>query len=281
MTLTTDDRPAVRTPVPSEPSRTRRALDSRLVLQIGGVAGVLAAFEILIRLDVIPNRWFPPVSEIWSTLFAALVTSEFWADVANTLLGWVIGLGIAVVLAVPIGMIIGSNPVVAAASRATIEFLRPIPSVALIPLAVLLWGIDLPTKVFLVAFASFWPILFQAFYGIQSVDTQQLQVIRVYRLGRLAAFRHVIVPTTAPYVATGLRISAAIALALAITAEIVVGAPGLGRSIMLAQSSGATTDMYAFILATGLIGWALNSVFMRAERRTLHWHPAHRDGANR
>jgi ABC-type nitrate/sulfonate/bicarbonate transport system permease component len=278
VTLTTDETPAVRTQPPAPPSRARRALDSRFVLQLGGVAGVLVAFEILIRINVIPNRWFPPVTEIWWTLITALATSEFWGDVANTLLGWAIGLGIATVLAIPAGMIIGSNPVMAAASRATIEFLRPIPSVALIPLAVLLWGIDLPTKVFLVGFASFWPILFQAFYGIQSVDAQQLQVIRVYRLGRLAAFRHVIVPTCAPYVATGLRISAAIALALSITAELVVGAAGLGRSIMLAQSSGATTDMYAFILATGLLGWALNSIFMRIEKKTLHWHPAHREG---
>lgn len=281
MTLTTDEKATAQAPPPPAPSRARRALDSRVVLQLTGVLGILAGFEILIRLDVIPNRWFPPVSEIWGTLLASLATSAFWSDVANTLLGWAIGLGIAVVLAVPIGMLIGSNPVVAAASRATIEFLRPIPSVALIPLAVLLWGIDLPTKVFLVAFASFWPILFQAFYGIQSVDAQQLQVIRVYRLGRRAAFRHVIVPTTAPYVATGVRISAAIALALAITAEIVVGAAGLGRSIMLSQSSGATTDMYAFILATGLLGWAMNSVFMRIERQTLHWHPAHREGTGR
>lgn len=279
MTLT-HEAPAARTapPVPPGPSRLRRALDSRFVLQVGGVLGVLALFELLIRLDVVPNRWFPPISEIWWTFLTALATGEFWGDVGNTLLGWGIGLGIAAVTAIPIGMLIGSSPLVAAASRATIEFLRPIPSVALIPLAVLLWGIDLPTKIFLVAFASFWPILFQAFYGIQSVDAQQLQVVRVYRLGRVAAIRHVIIPTTAPYVATGLRISATIALALSITAELVVGAPGLGRSIMLAQSSGATTDMYAFILATGLIGWFLNSVFMRIERSLLHWHPSHREG---
>jgi ABC-type nitrate/sulfonate/bicarbonate transport system permease component len=275
MTLTTERAPQTQGAPPGRPRR--RLLDSRLFLQALGIIGVLVTLELLIRIDVIPNRWFPPVSEIWLTFLEGLVTSEFWGDVGNTMLGWSIGLALASVLAIPLGMLIGSSQVLASASRVIIEFLRPIPSVALIPLAVLLWGIDLQTKIFLVTFASFWPILFQALYGVQSVDEEQLQVVRVYRLGRWAAFRHVIVPSTAPFVATGLRISSSIALALSITSEIVVGAPGLGRSIMLAQSSSATTDMYALILATGLLGWLLNSTFVRIEKATLHWHPSHRE----
>lgn len=276
MTVTSDPAP------PTERRRTVERsrgslLDSRWFLQGCGIAGVLLLIEACTRLDILPARWFPPVTEIWWTFINALFTADFWGDVGNTMLGWAIGLSVAAALAIPLGMLIGSNDVAAAASRATIEFMRPIPSVALIPLAVLLWGIGLETKVFLVGFASFWPILFQALYGIQSVDPQQLQVIRVYRLGRWAAFRHVIVPSIASYVATGLRISAAIALALSITAELVVGAPGLGRSIMLAQSSGVTTDMYAFILATGLLGWLLNTLFVRVERTALHWHPSYRE----
>ncbi|MET0930817.1 MAG: ABC transporter permease [Aeromicrobium sp.] len=277
MTLTTERAPQTRD---TPPGRTRgRLVDSRLFLQSVGIVGTLAALELLIRVDVIPHRWFPPVTEIWGTFLRGLTTSAFWSDLGNTMLGWSIGLALSSVLAIPLGMLIGSSRVLASATRVVIEFLRPIPSVALIPLAVLLWGIDLQTKIFLVTFASFWPILFQAIYGVQSVDDEQLQVVRVYRLGRWAAFRHVVVPSTAPFVATGLRISSSIALALSITSEIVVGAPGLGRSIMLAQSSSATTDMYALILATGLLGWFLNSMFVRVERATLHWHPSHRQEA--
>ncbi|WP_116951809.1 ABC transporter permease [Jiangella endophytica] len=275
MTLTTN---TARRPEGTPPaSRSRRRLgDSQVLLRCSGIAGVLVALELLIRIDVIPRAWFPPVSEIWWRFLQGLGTSSFWGDLGNTLLGWSVGLGLATVLAVPAGMLIGSHPIPASAFRAIIEFLRPIPSVALIPLAVLLWGIDLQTKLFLVTFASFWPILFQALYGVQSVDPEQMQVTRVYRLGRWAAFRHVVMPSTAPYIATGLRISSSIALALSITAEIVVGAPGIGRSIMLAQASSATTDMYALILATGLLGWGLNSLFLRIEKAALHWHPSYR-----
>ena len=278
MTLTTDTARSTTGTSPSTTPPRGRLVDSRLFLQVCGILGVLATLELLTRVDVVPNAWFPPVSEIWATFLQGLVTSSFWGDLGNTMLGWTIGLGLATVLAVPAGMLLGSNEVLAAAFKAIIEFLRPIPSVALIPLAVLLWGIDLQTKIFLVTFASFWPILFQALYGVQSVEPQQLQVVKAYRLGRWATFRHVVVPSTAPFVATGLRISSSIALALSITAEIVVGAPGLGRSIMIAQSSSATTDMYALILATGLLGWALNSLFLRIEKAALHWHPSYREG---
>lgn len=280
MTLMTDDAPSVRTTsVQTPPRRVSRVLDNPIVLQVAGVAGVLGTLELLTRLEVLPSRWFPPVSEIWWTLLQDLFTGPFWTDVANTMLGWVIGLGLATAAAVPLGMLIGSNVVLGAATRTVIEFLRPIPSVALIPLAVLLWGIDLQTKVFLVTFASFWPILFQSMYGVQAVDPQQKQVVTVYRLGRWATFRHVVLPSTAPYIATGLRISSSIALTLCIIAELVVGASGLGRSIMLAQTNSNTTTMYALTIAVGLLGWLLNVVFLRLERAVLHWHPAHREVA--
>ncbi len=276
MTLAPDKaRPAKAATAPKRKS----LLDSPVFLKISGVLGVLLVLEALTRLNVIPNKWFPPVSEFIGRFVEMLGTSALWSDIANTMLGWMIGLTIAAVLAIPIGMLIGSQRVLEAATRAVIEFLRPVPSVALIPLAVLLWGIDLETKVFLVAFASFWPILFQAIYGVQSVDPQQIQVIRVYRLGRLAAFRHIVIPSTLPYIATGIRISSSIALALSITAEIVVGAPGLGRSIMLAQQSSLVTDMYALIIAAGLLGWLMNSLLRFVEAKVLHWHQSYREGS--
>ena len=86
----------------------------------------------------------------------------------------------------------------------------------------------------------------------------------------------VTLPSAVPYIATGLRISSSVALILAVTAELVIGIDGLGQSIDLAGQSGAVELMYALIVVTGLLGWALNVVFARAERRVLHWHPSTR-----
>jgi ABC-type nitrate/sulfonate/bicarbonate transport system permease component len=89
----------------------------------------------------------------------------------------------------------------------------------------------------------------------------------------------VILPSSLPYVVTGLRIASSIALILVITGEYVVGVQGLGRSVFLAQSGGAYDQMYAYVITAGLLGLILNSVFQMAERRVLFWHPSQRVAA--
>jgi ABC-type nitrate/sulfonate/bicarbonate transport system permease component len=207
-----------------------------------------------------------------------LGTASFWTAVGNTLEGAAIGLGIACAVAIPVGIVVGSSNLAYRSLRAVIEFLRPIPSVALIPLAVLVYGTGLESKVFLVIFASFWPVLVQALYGVQDVDPVAMDTARSFGFGRASRMWHVTLPSATPYIATGIRISAAVALILAVTAELVIGAPGLGKEINVAREGGASDVMYALIIVTGLLGWLLNALFTRLERRALHWHPSQRVG---
>jgi ABC-type nitrate/sulfonate/bicarbonate transport system permease component len=241
------------------------------------VAAVLAAWELLSRANVLPRQAFPPISVIAATLARALAGTELWTDVAQTLEGWALGLALAALLAVPLGILIGSWRLAYVMARPLIEFLRPIPSVALIPLAVLVYGTGLHTKLFLVTFASFWPILFQAIYGVQDVDPVALDTARSFGLGPLRRLYGVTLPSAAPYLATGLRISSAVALILAVTAELVVGAPGLGKTMNAAQAGGAYPLMYALIAVAGLLGLLLNVAFRALERRLLRWHPSQRE----
>ena len=176
----------------------------------------------------------------------------------------------------PLGLLIGSSRWAYRALRVPIEFLRPIPSVALIPLAVLIYGQGLQSKVFLAAFASFWPLLIQTIYGVQDVDPVATDTARSFGLGRAERIWRVTVPSAVPYIATGIRISSAVALILAVTAELVIGAAGLGREINVARSGGNLDVMYALIVATGLLGWLLNLATSAGERRVLHWHPSQR-----
>jgi len=247
--------------------------------RLAGIAVVLVVLEVCSRTGVLPRESFPPVSEIWASLLRLLSDTPMWVEVGRTMSGWAVGLLLAAVLAVPLGMLLGASRLAFQLSRMIIEFLRPVPSVALIPLAVLVFGTGQDMKVFLIVFACFWPILFQAIYGVQDVDPVATDTARSYGLPLLARFTRVTLPSAAPYIATGLRISSAIALILALTAELVVGAPGLGRAIVVSQVSNQITQMYALILATGLLGWLLNSVFQAAERRLLRWHPSHREVA--
>jgi ABC-type nitrate/sulfonate/bicarbonate transport system permease component len=243
------------------------------------VACALALWELLVRAGVLSDTSFPPMSETLAELFRLLGEGDFWTAVANTLQGWAIGLGLAVLLAVPLGILVGSSRLLYRALRVPIEFLRPIPSVALIPLAVLVYGTGLESKVFLAVFASFWPLFVQTLYGVQDTDPVVIDTARSFGLGRFERLWRIRLPSAVPYIATGVRISSAVALILSVTAELVIGSSGLGRAISVAQAGGAIDVMYALIIATGLLGWALNLLATRGERRVLHWHPSQREAA--
>ena len=237
---------------------------------------VLALWELAIRVGVISESNIPTMTGALGELVSQLGESGFWSAVGRTLEGWALGLGIAMALGVPLGILIGSSRWLFRAFRVPIEFLRPIPSVALIPLAVLIYGTGLQSKVFLAAFASFWPLLIQTIYGVQDVDPVATDTAKSFGLNRLARMWHITLPSAVPYIATGVRISSAVSLILVVTAELVIGAAGLGREINTARSGGNLEVMYALIVATGLLGWVLNIVMSAAERRVLRWHPSQR-----
>jgi ABC-type nitrate/sulfonate/bicarbonate transport system permease component len=241
-----------------------------------GVAAVLGLFELLTRTDVISSRHFAPPSEMFAALADEATTGAFWTAVGNTMQGWALGLALAAAIAIPCGIFIGSSSLLYRSVRAVIEFLRPIPSVALIPLAILIWGSGLESKVFLAAFASTWPLLMQTLYGVQDVDPVATDTARSFGFSRAQRMFHVTLPSAVPYIATGVRISGSVALILAVTAELVIGAPGLGQEINIARQSENVDVMYALIGVTGLLGWAVNVVFTQLEKRVLFWHPSQR-----
>jgi ABC-type nitrate/sulfonate/bicarbonate transport system permease component len=245
---------------------------AKQLLGILGIIGFLATWELIPRLGLIDERFLPPASEVIAALVVDFGLTAFWVAVGETMKAWFLGLLMAVAAAVLLGFIIGSSDFLRKATNSTIEFLRPIPSVALIPLAVLLFGVKIESSLLLIVYASFWQVLIQVLYGVADVDMVANNTAKTYGLGRMARIRYVVFPTALPYLMTGVRLAAAVALVLAITAELVIGSPGLGREIALAQSGGAISGMYALVLATGLIGVLINTLMRQIEKRILGWH---------
>jgi len=246
---------------------------------LAGLAGLAVVLQVLPETGLVSADYLPPTSQMGRALWGLLAEGAFWTALGDTLTGWGLGLAIAVVAGVVAGLVIGSAPVLRAATASTIEFLRPIPSVALIPVAVLLYGTDLRSTLLLVVYASFWQVLVQVLAGMHDVDPVADDTARSYLLGAWGRVRYVMWPTALPYVMTGIRLAATVALVLAITAELVIGAPGLGRELAIAQSSGAVPEVYALVLVTGLLGVAVNLVARAVERRVLHWHQSMRGEA--
>ena len=254
----------------------RRALSGPL-LGFTCVVGVLVVLELLSRAGVVDRADVPPVSSILAELGRQVVSGPFWAALGHTLEGWALGLAIATIVGVAVGLLVGSSRIADQALRIVIDFLRPVPSVALVPLAVLLYGTGLQSKVALVVFAATWPILLATSYGVRDVDGLAVEAGRSFGLGPAERLRRIVVPSVVPAVATGVRVSSSIALILAVTAELIIGSPGLGAAIGTAETGGAITEMYALVVATGILGLLLNVLFTQTEGRLLAWHPSHRD----
>ncbi|MCX4406513.1 ABC transporter permease subunit [Streptomyces sp. NBC_01764] len=241
-------------------------------LGAAGLTAFLALGEAVPRLGLVKEAYLPPTSRIADALGQEVTDRAFWTALGDTLTGWALGLAIAVGAGVVVGLVVSVVPYLREATASTIEFLRPIPSVALIPLAVLLYGTELRSVLLLVVYASFWQVLVQVLYGVRDVDPVAEETARSYGLGPWARVRHVLWPTALPYVMTGVRLAAAVALILAVTAELVIGAPGLGARIAVAESSQAVPDMYALVVVTGLLGLVINVGARTVERRALAWH---------
>ncbi|TDV53803.1 ABC transporter permease [Actinophytocola oryzae] len=246
----------------------------RVLLGLAGLLGFGVLLELAPRLGLVPARYAPPTSEILGTLAEQLGRGDFWVAVLDTLRTWLLGLVIAVALGVVVGVVIGSIPVLRAATASTIEFLRPIPSVALIPLVVVVAGPTITATLYLVVYAAFWQVLLQVLAGVADIDPVASDTARTYHLDRWTRIRYLVWPTALPYVVTGVRLAATVALILTITGELVIGSPGLGQEIATARSSGAVSDMYALIVVTGLFGVAANVLTRAAQRRALAWHPS-------
>jgi ABC-type nitrate/sulfonate/bicarbonate transport system permease component len=247
-------------------------MPTKQLLGLAGILGFLLTWELIPRLGIIDPKYLPPASEVIAALVVDFGLTAFWVAVGETMKAWFLGLLMAVVAAVVLGFVIGSSNFLRKATNSTIEFLRPIPSVALIPLAVLMFGVKIESSLLLIVYAAFWQVLIQVLYGVADVDMVANNTARTYGLGRMARIRYVVFPTALPYLMTGVRLAAAVALVLAITAELVIGSPGLGREIALAQSGGAISGMYALVLATGLIGVLINMLMRFIEKKTLSWH---------
>lgn len=258
------------------PSSRRLTRGQRWLRGAAGLAVLIAASEILGRAGIVHRDFLPPASEVLSRAVELAGDAQFMTNLWSTVKAWAIGLAIAAGGGVTLGVLLGSVPVLNTAVRAVVEFLRPIPSVALIPLVSLILGSGIRTEVTLIVYAAAWPVLFNTVYGLQDVDPVAKDTLRTFGFGRLAVIWRVSLPAAAPFIATGVRLAAGVALILAVGTEILSGfGEGLGTFIAQAQQAiDGTTDVLAGTVWAGALGLLINTVLVQGERRLFRWHHA-------
>lgn len=241
-----------------------------------GIGVAMGVWEIIRATGLLPRSYIPGVGPILSATVRDL-GSDLLPAAGDTLKAWAVGLAITIPAGVLLGVAVGLWRWIDAGTRVVVEFMRPVPSVALIPIAVLVFGISLRMQLLLIVYACIWPVFYNVRYAVQGVDPMLLDTGRVAGLSRWALIRRVVIPSVLPDVFTGVRIASSIALVLAVSAELITGAPGLGKLIVDAQGATKISLSYAGVLVTGIIGFLLNLAFTTLDRRLLPWSVATRE----
>jgi len=244
----------------------------RACLGAVGIVAVFGAAELAMVLGGTDTAVFPLPSSVLAEAADLASVPGFWSSIGWTMLAWAEAVVATVIIGVVAGLLLGLLPGVETAVRPVLEFLRPIPSVILLPLAVLVIQNNQKTEVAVIVFASVWPVLINTVYGLREVDSEAKETLRSFGFGPLAVARHVSLPSAAPFIATGVRIAASIAFVVAVAVELVgTGMSGVGAYV--SQNSGIEiTPMIAAVIWTGVIGLVLNGIFAGAERRAFRWH---------
>jgi len=254
-------------------------MKTRAVRGAVGVAGAVAVIELVSRTGLVDETALPPASTVVARAVEQLGDTAFRDGLASTLMAWAGGTLIAIAVAVPLGLALGSIRWLGTASRVVVELMRPIPSVALIPLAIVIFASTTNVKISLIVYAATWPILINTLYALRDVDPLAKDTLRSFGFGRLAVLWRVTVPSAAPFVTTGIRISASIGLVVVISAELFAGGGGLGTYLSQTQSGGGRTDLLlAGALWAGMIGLIINVALVRLERTAFRWHSARTEG---
>ena len=243
-------------------------------LRVGlGIFAFFLILEFVTRLELVPPVYLPRASTVVRRMVELLQDPKFLGHVLATLHAWAVGLALATLISVPIGILIGTSELSYKMTSPLIEFMRPIPSVALIPLGILLWGQGFSMKIILVAYAATWPILFNTVYGVHDVDPIAVQTARCFGLKQSAILRRICLPSAAPFIFTGIRISAAIALIVVVGAELLASADsGIGSYILFVSLNGGQMDsVLAGAAIAGIIGAMINSVLGLIDRRFFGW----------
>lgn len=219
----------------------------------------------------------PLPTDVAAALVGIFVDGSVWVPLAVTLASWALSFAISSGLGIMIGFPLGASRLAYRMSVFVLDFCRTIPALALVPLAVLLFGTSIQSTILLASFGAVWAVLLQTVYGVRDVDPVARDTFRSYRVGWGDTLSRLILPTAAPYIATGLRLAAAICLLLTISVQIVIAAPGIGQQIVVTSLGGAIPKMYAYIVLAGILGIIINAAFVSLERVVLRWHPSHRE----
>ncbi len=252
-------------------ARVARRRWARVARGLVGIVLLGAVWQIAPKVGLVDPYFVSPLSEVGVAWWDLLVSGQLWTHLSASLIRSGAGFGIAVAIAVPLGTAIAWYRPVRELISPVLELYRNTAALALLPVFVLILGIGETSKIAIVVYACFFPILLNTISGVSFVDQQLLRSARVLGLSPLTTFRKVVFPAALPTIFTGVRIAGAAAILVLIAAEMIGATAGLGYLINYSQYNFLIPQMYAAILTTTAVGLAINYGLVTLERRFSRW----------
>lgn len=254
----------------------RAALSARSALgwrvaSFAVAAGLVGVWQLIANARLIAPAFLPGPDRAWAALVRGLTEGDLLNKVTGTLQHMVIGWLVASLAGIALGALIGSSPRVRTYVTPTLEFLRPLPASAIIPVAIALFGLSQSMALFVIAFGAVWPMLLSTVHGFAAVEPRLYEVARALHLSRLEVIFKIGLPSASPDILAGMRISVTVALILSVVCEMLAGLDGLGHWILVSARLFRSADLFAGVILLGVIGYVTALAVAQVERRLLVW----------
>lgn len=218
------------------------------------------------------SLFFPPPLTIVKHLVMLFYNNLIFNDIFISFFRVFLGFGIATIVAIPIGLLVGYFKILEDAIDPIIEFFRPLSPIALFPVFILILGIGIKSQVAIILWVSFFPILINVIKGVKTIDKEHILAIQSMNANTFQKFKYVILPHSYYWILTGIRLGFSSALLALIAAEMIGASSGLGYKILYFSRIFNINDMYAIILLIGLIGFLGNKLLLYIEKRITPWN---------
>jgi sulfonate transport system permease protein len=247
-----------------------KALGSRL-LGFAVVALLIALWQAIADAKLISPVYLPGPDRAFAALIHGLTASDLGAKLIGTIEHMIEGWLAASIFGVALGALIGSSQQARAFIAPTLEFLRPLPASAIIPVAIAIFGLSPAMAVGVIAFGAIWPMLLATVHGFAAVEPRLYEVAKALRLTRVEVIFKIALPSATPDILAGLRLGLTVALILAVVCEMIAGLNGLGNWVLLAARMFRSADLFAGVILLGAVGFVGALALNIAERRLLAW----------
>lgn len=241
------------------------------IASLAVAAGFVGLWQLVANFKLISPVFLPGPDRAWAALMRGLATGDLTSKLVGTLEHMAYGWLAASIGGIALGALIGSSRLMRAYIAPSLEFLRPLPVSAIIPVAIAMLGLTQGMALFVIAFGAIWPIMLATIHGFAAVEPRLYEVARSLQMSRPAVVFKIALPSALPDILAGMRLSLTVALILSVVCEVLAGLDGLGHWVLLSARAFRSADLFAGVILLGATGYVTSVAMSLAERRLLAW----------